>query len=217
MKKNLFIIIAGVLFAHELYAQEAGSGRGVAFAAGANHSRFTDEGAECLWCWFLGAEATWYSNGPLRFSTGAHYRGSGGEYRSGEDFGEGESYSVTTRETLGYLNIPVEARYEFGHGHLKPFVRGGGVLGVLLSAKSKTTVRFNGQENETERDLKPEKKSLNFALSFGGGVSFPVGKFRGTAGVQYLIGVTNIVKNNDAPGARTNDLTYALGLDIPIF
>lgn len=216
--RKLFWTLLPLIVAPVLHAQDSGNGRSLEVTAGTNHSSFTDEGAECLhWCLFFGAEVVLCDRGPLRFSTGAHYRGGGSEYNSGEDFGEGESYSMQTRVTLGYLNIPAEARYEFGGGKIKPFVRGGGTLGFLLSAKSKTTVRFNDQENETEREIKEEKKSLNFALSFGGGVSFPLGKFRGAASMRYLVGLTNIVKNGEAPGARTNDLTYALSLGIPIF
>lgn len=216
--RKLFFVPLLLFVAPALRAQDSGNGPGLEVSAGVNQSRLTDEGADCL-CWqmFFGAEVIFYQSGPLRFSSGAHYRGSGGEYSSGEDFGEGESYSMETRITLGYLNIPAEARYEFGGGKIKPFVRGGGTLEFLLSAKSKTTVRFSDQENETEREIKEEKKSLNFALSFGGGVSFPLGKFRGAASMRYLVGLTNIVKNGEAPGARTNDLTYALSLGIPIF
>ncbi|MGH7601902.1 MAG: outer membrane beta-barrel protein, partial [bacterium] len=152
-----------------------------------------------------------------RLSTGMQYRQSGSEYKSGEDFGEGGSYSFETRESLGYLNIPAEVRYEFGAGKIKPFMRGGGTLGLLLSAKSKNTTNFNGRKNESETDIKNQKKSINLALSFGGGASFPLGKYRGLVSVRYLIGLTNIVKNEEAPGARTNDLTYSVGLGIPIF
>jgi hypothetical protein len=113
--------------------------------------------------------------------------------------------------------IPAEVRYEFGTGKIKPFVRGGGAFGLLLSAKSKTTTNFNGRKTESETDIKDQKKSTNLALSLGGGVSFPLGKYRGLVSVRYLIGLTNIVKNEEAPGARTNDLTYAVGLGIPIF
>ncbi len=217
MIKKLFLILLLLAMATPaLRAQNSGGGRSLELSGGTNHSRFTDEGAECFLGWFFGADVVWCENGPLRFSTGVQYRQSGSTYKSGEDFGEGGSYSFETRESLGYLNIPAEVRYEFGAGKIKPFVRGGGAFGLLLSANSKTTTNFNGNKNEREADIKDQKKSMNLALSFGGGVSFPLGKYRGLVSVRYLIGLTNIVKNEEAPGARTNDLTYSVGLGIPI-
>jgi hypothetical protein len=218
MKTQSWLILAALaMLAPALRAQTSEGGPTIELTGGVNHSQFSDEGAECLeWCPFFGAEVIFYESGPLRFSSGAQYRGSGSEYKSGEDFGEGGRYSFETRETLGYLNVPVEARYEFGAGKIKPFVRGGGALGFLLSAKSKTTTNFNGQKNESETDIKDRKKSLNLALSLGGGASFPLGRYRGTVSVRYLLGLTNVVKDGNAPSARTRDLTYAVGLGIPI-
>ncbi|MCG3119125.1 MAG: hypothetical protein ALAOOOJD_01456 [bacterium] len=217
MKKIILIFLWLAMAAPALQAQNSNNRRSVEVSGGTNHSRFTDEGAECLLGWFFGAEVVLCENGSLRFSSGAQYRSSGSEYESGEDFGEDGSYSFTTRERLGYLNVPLEARYEFGAGKIKPFVRGGGTFGLLLSAKSKATTNFNGRKNENETDIKNLKKSTNLALSFGGGVSFPLGKYRGLASVRYFLGLTNIVKNKNAPRVRTNDLTYSVGLGIPIF
>lgn len=218
MKKTvllLFILTASFVRA---YAQGNSNSPSAELSAGVNHSRFTDENADCLcWQWFFGADVIFYERGPLRFSSGAQYRGSGSEYNSGEDFGEGENYSYETSERLSYLGIPLEARYELGAGKIKPFVRGGGMLGFLLSAQSKSTTTFNDRKNENETDIKQQKKSLNLALSFGGGVTFPLGKYRGNVSVRYLLGVTNIVKAKETPSARTNDLTYSVGLGIPLF
>lgn len=199
-------------------AQEGNGKRSVELTAGTNHSKFSEDvdGAECLLCWFIGADVVLCENGPLRFSTGMHYRGSGSKYKSGEDIGEGGSYSFENKEALNYLYIPVEARYEFGTRKIKPFVRGGGMLGFLLSAKSKTTMTFNGRKDEEETDIKARKKSTNFALSLGAGLSFPLGKYRGIASVRYLIGLTNVVKDDRAPSAKTRDLSYSVGIGIPI-
>lgn len=216
MKKTFLVLLLLAIVTPALRAQNSGGRRSVEVTGGTNHSRFTDEGAECLLGLFFGADVVLCENGPLRFSTGAQYRRSGSKYASGEDIGEGGSYSFETRESLGYLNIPAEVRYEFGAGKIKPFVRGGGTFGLLLSAKSKTTTNFNGRKDENETDIKNLKKSTNLALSLGGGVSLPLGKYRAIVSVRYLIGLTNIVKNEEAPSARTNDLTYAVGLGIPI-
>lgn len=214
MKKNLLMLL-WLAVATPLLAQGTSNGPSVEVTGGVNQSRFSDEGADCLLAWFFGADVVWCERGPLRFSTGLNFRNSGSEYKSGEDFGEGESYSFETRETLGYLNMPVEARYQFGAGKIKPFVRAGGMLGFLLSAKSKTTMNFNGRKTEDETDIKNQKKSTNFALNLGGGVAFPLGRFRGVASVRYMIGLTNIVKNEEAPSAKTNDLSYTVGLALP--
>lgn len=216
MKKNLLLLLLIAMVAPALHARNSGNRRRLEVAGGTNHSRFTDEGADCLLGLFFGADLVLCENGPLRFSTGVQYRQSGSEYKSGEDFGEDGSYSFETRESLGYLNIPAEVRYEFGAGEIKPFVHGGGAFGLLLSAKSKNTTDFNGRKNESETDIKDQKKSVNLGLSLGGGVSFPLGKYRGIVSVRYLIGLTNIVKNEGTSSVRTNDLTYSVGLGVPI-
>lgn len=36
------------------------------------------------------------------------------------------------------------------------------------------------------------------------------------ASVRYLIGLTNVVKDDRSPGAKTRDLTYSVGIGIPI-
>lgn len=215
MEKILPMLLLLGLAPFALRAQPNGNGPSVEVTGGLNQSRFSDEGAECLHALFFGADVVWCERNPLRFSTGLNFRNSGSEYKSGEDFGEGESYSFETRETLNYLNVPVEARYQFEAGKVKPFVRAGGTLGFLLSAKSKTTMNFNGRKTENETDIKNQKKSTNFALNLGGGVAFPLGRFRGVASVRYMIGLTNIVKNAEAPSAKTNDLSYAVGLALP--
>jgi hypothetical protein len=217
MKKILLLLLLMAMAAPALRAQNGGNHRSLEVTGGTNHSRFTDEGADCFLSWFFGTDVVLCENKPLRFSTGMQFRNSGSEYKSRDDFGEGGNYSFETREFLTYFNIPAEARYEFGAGKIKPFVRGGGTLGLLLSAKSKNTTNFNGRKNESETDIKNQKKSTNLALIFGGGVSFPLGKYRGLLSVRYLVGLTNIVKNEEASSARTNDLTYTVGLGIPIF
>ncbi len=218
MKRFLFLCLILTALTQRAQAQDRGNAPSVELSGGVNHSTFNDEGADCL-CWlkFLGADVIFYERGPLRFSSGAQFRGSGSEYKSGEDFGEGESYFFETREQLDYLYFPVDARYEFGARKIKPFVRGGGMLGFLLSAKSKTTMTFNGRKDENETDIKAQKKSANFALNLGGGVSFPLGKFRGTVSMRYLLGLTNVVKSKNTPSAQTRDLTYSVGLGIPLF
>lgn len=216
MKKNLLLLLLIALAAPALHAQNSDNRRSLEVTGGTNHSRFTDEGADCFLGWFFGADVVLCESRPLRFSTGLQYRQSGSEYKSGEDFGEDGSYTFETRESLGYFSIPAEVRYEFDAGKIKPFVRGGGTLGLLLSAKSKTTTNFNGRKNKSETDIKDQKKSANLGFSLGGGVSFPLGKYRGIVSVRYLIGLTNIVKNNGAPSVRTNDLTYSVGFGVPV-
>jgi len=219
MKKNLICGLLLTLFLLPLQAQDGNGKREVVLSAGTNHSRFSEdiEGgeADCLLCWLFGAEVIFAQRGPLQFSAGVNQTGTGSKYKSGEEGGEGGSYSFENKETLNYLNFPVEARYEFGAGKIKPFVRGGGALGILLSAKSKTKSNFNGRENEDETDIKKQKKSTNLALVLGGGVSFPLGKFRGVAAVRYGLGLTNIVKDDKAPSAKTRDLSYTVGVGLP--
>ncbi len=218
MKKNLICGFLFLLGLSSLQAQNGNGRREVLLSVGTNHSRFSEdiEGeADCLLCLLFGADVTLFQSGPVQFSTGLNQTGTGSKYKSGEEGGEGGSYSFENKEVLNYLNIPVEARYEFGAGKIKPFVRGGGTFGLLLSAKSKTKANFNGNENEDETDIKKQKKSTNLGLNLGGGVSFPLGKFHGVASVRYVIGLTNIVKDDRMPSAKTRDLSYTVGVALP--
>jgi len=218
MKKILICCFLLTLCLSSLQAQDGNGKREVLLSAGTNHSRFSEDidgEVDCLLCLLFGAEVIFSQSGPVQFSTGVNQTGTGSKYKSGEEGGEGGSYSFENKEVLNYLNIPVEARYEFGAEKIKPFVRGGGTFGILLSAKSKTKTNFNGQENEDETDIKKQKKSTNLGLNLGGGVSFPLGKFRGVASVRYLIGLTNIVKDDRMPSAKTRDLSYAVGIALP--
>lgn len=219
MKKISICGLLLALFLLPLQAQDGKANRAVIFSAGTNHSRFSEdtEGgeADCLLCWLFGAEVILAERGPLQFSAGVNQTGSGSMYKSGESDGEGGSYTFENKEVLNYLNFPVEARYEFDAGKIKPFVRGGGTFGVLLAAKDKTKTTFNGRENKDETDIKKQKKSTNLGINLGGGVSFPLGKFRGVASMRYLIGLTNIVKDDRAPSAKTRDLSYAVGIALP--
>ena len=159
MQKVLLIFLLLCIAAPSLHAQDSNGRRSVVINLGLNASKFSEENnddAECLRCLCFGADFIFCQNGPLLFSTGMNYTSSGSEYKFGEDGGEGGSYSIETHSVLGYLNIPLEAQYEFGAGKVKPFVRGGGMFGLLLSAKNKTKTNFNGQENEDETDIKDQ-------------------------------------------------------------
>jgi len=219
MKKILLMLLPLGLIASALRAQNSGNGRSLVPSVGLNVSKFSEEGvegSESLVCPCLGVEAVLYNQGPMQFSSGLWYMRSGSGYKFGEDGGEGGNYSIETREVLTYINVPAEARYEFGTGSVKPFVRGGGMLGFLVSAKSKTTTNFNGNKDTDETDIKNQKKSTNLGLILGGGVSFSLGKYRGVAGVRYVVGLTNIVKNANAPTAKTRDLLFSFGVAFPM-
>lgn len=219
MKNIMSSLLALGLIAPALRAQDSGDKRSVVVSAVMNTSKFSEENSEnseSMICPCLGVETNLYQQGPVQFSSGLLYMRSGSGYKFGENVGEGGSYSNESRVVLTYLSIPAEARYEFGTGNVKPFVRGGGMLGFLLSAKSKNKTSFGGQENKSESDIKNQKKSTNLGLILGGGLSFPLGKFRGLASVRYAIGLTNVMKDDKAPSAKTRDLLVSFGIGFPI-
>jgi hypothetical protein len=219
MKKILLMLLALGIVAPALRAQDSENKRSLVVNAVLNTSKFSEENSgdsESMICPCLGVETNLYQQGPVQFSSGLLYMRSGSGYKFGEEFGEGGSYSNESRIVLTYLSIPAEARYEFGAGNVKPFVRSGGMLGFLLSAKSKNKTGFGGQENKSETDIKNQKKSTNLGLILGGGVSFPLGKFRGIASLRYAIGLTNVVKDDRAPSAKTRDLLLSFGIGFPI-
>jgi len=99
--------------------------------------------------------------------------------------------------TLGYINIPVMAKF-FVAESLS--LEAGPQIGFLTSAKSK----FDG----VSVDVKDELKSVDFGLNFGLGYDFTPNVY---AGFRYNLGLSNIV---DAKGDDDEIKNSVLSLSI---
>lgn len=119
----------------------------------------------------------------------ALFTSKGGSLTSGDFLGTGGAATAALK--LNYFDVPVLLRFDVPTtSTIVPFVYGGPNLGFLLSAKATAT----GQPDE---DIKPDLKSTDIGLAFGGGARF--GKV--TAELRYIYGLTNVLSAADAVDA----------------
>ena len=93
---------------------------------------------------------------------------------------------------LGYLNIPIMAKYYVIPGLS---IEAGPQVGFLLSAKSKyATTYFVGEElsESGEEDIKDDSKSVEFGFNFGAGYEFTENIF---VQARYNLGLTSFSEN----------------------
>lgn len=109
----------------------------------------------------------------------------------------GYSYSSEEKYKLGYLNLPLMAKY---FATEKLFIEAGPQIGFLMSAKYdfKEIETFMG-DTETfsgDIDIKDNLKSIDFGLNFGLGYEFTQNIF---ASARYNVGLSDI---NDVEGSN---------------
>ena len=123
------------------------------------------------------------------------------------------SYESSTKTTLNYLQIPVNAQYKVDLGGMKLLLQAGPYFGFAISGKQKgeeTTIW--GGEKETEKyDEKIDfgeddsMKRGDFGLGIGAGLQF--GNIQ--AGLGYNIGIANINTDSDFK-TKNNSLAITL-------
>ncbi len=109
-------------------------------------------------------------------------------------------------QSLNYIEVPLLVRYEILNTPIRPFVHGGAFYGKLLSAlkdvevtgtdnASGGTEDFNGGTNTI--GIKDQFKPAQYGLVAGGGVILSVGPANVELGVDYKLGMSNIVDSNN--------------------
>lgn len=99
-----------------------------------------------------------------------------------------ENESVNGKLNLGYVNIPVLAKYYIADGFN---IQAGPQLGILTSAKAEGSV----EGASASIDIKDELKSTDIGASFGLGYKVPLVGLHIDA--RYNLGLTDISKDND--------------------
>ena len=113
--------------------------------------------------------------------------------------------SADAEETakLTYLSFPILAKVAFGESNIKPYLTAGPEIGFLLSGKdhAKATASAEAQGIQVgpytvdqEEDIKEFLESMEFALDFGGGVSYSFGNIGVFADFIYSLGITKVNK-----------------------
>ncbi|MDN5215736.1 porin family protein [Fulvivirgaceae bacterium BMA12] len=109
-------------------------------------------------------------------------------------------------QTLNYIEAPLLLRYDILNTPIRPFVHGGGYYGRLLSALKKVDVsgqdnasgateEFNGATSTLGVDDQYTKSQ--YGIIAGGGISLSVGPANFELGVDYKIGLNNIIDESN--------------------
>ncbi len=93
------------------------------------------------------------------------------------------------RFTANYLEIPLLIQKTFGTT-VKPYVLGGPTLGFLLS--NEVDAELNG--TEFTADLKDVSETLDFGLTVGAGVLFPINNFVLFLESRYTHGISDVLE-----------------------
>lgn len=101
------------------------------------------------------------------------------------------SQGVTFTDKLNYLEVPVLLKVKFPLTEVKPYVVGGPVLGIRVSASEEQS---NGQQT-ADVDASNAYESIDFGLLFGGGLDFKIAaKTDLFIQAGYSFGLSNIYK-----------------------
>jgi hypothetical protein len=107
-----------------------------------------------------------------------------------EDF-EGTLVKVSETLNLGYLNIPIMAKYYVSE---KFNIQAGPQIGLNLSAKAKAEASFDGVSFSETVDIKDEVEALDLGFNFGLGYNISEKLFLEG---RYNIGLSNISKDSE--------------------
>ncbi len=119
-----------------------------------------------------------------------------------EDFGTG-TFAFDGKETLNYLEVPLNVTYSLRAGTNTVFLGAGPSLGLGLSGKSKLTSTQPGQPTTTEEEdtsfggdeTKDDYKPLDLGLNINGGFQLTNGFFLKLA---YTFGLSNLSHEPEA-------------------
>lgn len=125
-----------------------------------------------------------------------------------------------TKQTIeySYLSIPLLAKLALGReGATRPYIMAGPEVGFLLSAKTSdltgdVQAYIPGEGGGASsfsapgQDIKDDTESMEFALNFGTGMTFPLGSINAFLDGRYGLGLTKTNKEGDEK--ITNNVIY---------
>ena len=113
--------------------------------------------------------------------------------------------TLETELKASYIEVPAMLKFAFGSSDTKPYAMVGPTVGFLLSAK------------QDETDIKDDVKSIDFGLTFGGGVSLPMGNNTVFVEGRYSLGLSDINDDSDpnADKVKTKGIQIMAGITFP--
>lgn len=132
------------------------------------------------------------------------YSAQGGKDSFSESEGGFYSYSEESTTKLGYINIPLMAKYYVAKSIS---LEAGPQIGFLLSAKKDFdfTETFDGESesgSESE-DIKDSTSSVNFGFNFGAGYDFTENL---SIGLRYNLGLSDLVDSDEIDASVKNNV-----------
>ena len=142
----------------------------------------------------LGAFVAGYVEFPVlpltSIEAGLSFGEQGGEIEgSGTFFNQPIAGKATLK--LVYMHVPVLAKVTFDAGAVRPYVKVGPQLGILLSSKAE--LERTG-EPTVETDTKDDTETAEFSLQFGAGLQFP-GSVNSFIEAGFMLGLTGVSKD----------------------
>ena len=128
------------------------------------------------------------------------YSTQGAKYKESE-----VNYLYKETINLGYLNVPVMAKYYVID---KLSIEAGPQIGFLLSAKDKWEETYLGEKYSGKESIKDSFKSVDFSLNVGAGYDFTENV---SAGIRYNFGVSNISDFGDNGKIHNNVISLSVG------
>ena len=105
--------------------------------------------------------------------------------------GSGTDNGVNLTYTTNYIEIPVLLKV-YVPLEVKGAIKLNGYVGPSLGINLASSVEEQANGQTQNQDLKNDTKSIDIGLTFGGGVSFNIGKGLMDLGLRYSLGLTTI-------------------------
>lgn len=126
---------------------------------------------------------------------------------------EGLILEIDQTVEMSYIAVPVLFKVSFPGDFITPYLVGGANIGFPLDDTKLTinNVTVNGEDftgnipsELMEQELKNE--SIDFGLSIGAGLSFPIGVIDMIFQAQYNLGLTNINNEDPQEGVQQDEI-----------
>ena len=109
-----------------------------------------------------------------------------------------------------YIELPLLGKYSFeALGNFRPFLLAGPYVGILINSKMSVlgTDQTLAQTALVESDISDQQK-FDFGITFGGGVSYNLGKIGLNINFRYSIGMLNV----DKASLKNSGFSIMLGM-----
>ena len=125
---------------------------------------------------------------------------------------EEEVTTIDASIKLNYIEIPVFLKILLGSSDTKPYIMAGPTIGFLMSAN----MEVSAMGMSMEVDIKDFMESIDYGVSFGGGISFAMGNNSFFIEGRYTIGLADVFKGGESEdlGEMEDDEIKTKGIQI---